>query len=158
MSIRVSQLANEENAYFVTTGFNSISGTSEHPYLYIKNPSASPTRIMITHFVMGVNSSTSRSLWKFYKNPTVTADGSALTLENTYVKASPKTSAATAFKDPTVTASGALIDHKIVPANSSHIGVNRFYWMDPDNTLLVTVQNSVASTSTVAGLYLVEHP
>ena len=152
----VATIANEEKAFFAATMFNNISGTSEHAYLFLRNPSASGVRLVVTHLVLGVNSASTRSLWKVYSNPTSSADGTALTETNTYFKSGAASSNATAFRSPTVSANGALVDVKIVPANSAHIGVNRFYWIDPGNDLLLTVQNSVSNVSTFAGVYYLE--
>ena len=100
-------------AFIADSGENSISGTSEHDYLILKNPSGSGRRLLITHYVLGVDSTLARTTWRVYASPTVTADGTSITVNNTYAKSSPESAVAEAYRDPTISARGALMTLKL---------------------------------------------
>jgi hypothetical protein len=144
-----------KRAFKVTTDLNSISGTSEHPYLLLKNPAGSQP-LLITHFLVGTNSASVRTITRFYANPTVTADGTGLTETNTYITASPPAALASAFMNPTISANGGILNTTISPANTPSRGINRYYWLDGGNNLLVTIENSVSNASTFADIYWIE--
>jgi len=152
----IADLVAQEKAYVASTELGSISGVSEHDYIYIKNPSTSNTRLLITHVTLGTDSNSTRSVFKIYANPTVSADGSSLVANNTYIKSAPRSAQALVFKDPTVTSRGTYQNTTIVPADSGSRGLNRWYWIDPDNSMLVTVKNSVSNASSFIEVIWVE--
>ena len=145
-----------ETAFTTTTEFNTISGTTESPYLLLKNPAASGKNLIVTHFNYGIDANNVRSIIRIWKNPTVTADGTALVEENTNFKTGATSSVATAFKSPTVSSNGAVLNIGIAPANNPSRGLNRFYFIPPGKAILVTIENSVSNASTFADIYWLE--
>ena len=154
--ISVEQRVKDGDAYTVTTGLNQISGTTETAYLYLKNPSGSAKSIMITHFKFGTDSASCRSLLRIYGNPTVSANGTSLTIANTKIMSSTPSSSMEAYRSPTVTANGGVLNLDISPANSPSKGLNRWYFVEPGNSLLVTVDNSQANADSFADIYWIE--
>lgn len=151
----VMQAVREGKSFTVTTDLTSIA-SSETAFLYLKNPSASGKDVLITHFKFGTDSANTRTLIRIYANPTVTADGTALTEINTIVKSSPPTSSIECFKLPTVTSNGDRLNLDISPANSSSKGLNRWYWLEPGNSLLLTADNSQNNVDSFADVYWLE--
>jgi hypothetical protein len=152
----VESSTKEDKSFMATTDLNSISGTSESPYFFLKNPAASGKTLVITHLHVGVNSSSARSIYRLYANPTTSADGTALTECNAHVKSSPVSSVMTTFKEPTVSANGDLFDTKIVSADNGSNGLNRWLYVDEGNTVLITVENDVSNTSTLCSVWWLE--
>lgn len=158
MAAKVEDLVGQGKAFTGTTDLNSIANSSEHPYLYLNNPSSSGKPIMVTHGVIGVDATNVRSIFKFWKNPTVSANGTAVSIVNTWFDASAPASVCQLFRDPTVTSNGTLMNMKIKNANSESGGINRIYWLSPGNSILITVENSVGNADTFADIYWVEDP
>jgi hypothetical protein len=154
----ISERAKEENTFISTTDFNTVSGTTEHPYLLFKNPNASGVLVEVTHLHIGLDNSSARSVYRIYTNPTTTADGTALTERNMFVKSGAASPAVTTFKNPTVTANGNLYEPNVLAANSNSRGVNRYLWLAANNTLLVTVENSVSNAKTLCTIWWTEEP
>jgi len=144
-----------KQAYVVTTGLNTISGTAEHPYLLLDNVSAT-VRILVHHVSFGLDSNTVRALSYTYRDPTVTTNGTELTIHNTYVGADNPASTMKAYKDPTVSANGTYENLAIEPKDGRDRGLNRTYFIDPGHKLLVTAKNSVSNTSTFVQIYFLE--
>lgn len=154
--IEIAALVQSKQSFTVTTELTTISSSNETALLYLKNPSASNKIILTSHFKHGTDSSNVRSVVRIYFNPTVTANGTALTIINTYVAASPPASGMEVYKLPTVTDNGTILNLDIAPANVSSKGLNRFYFVDPGNTILATVTNSSANAKTFSDVYWVE--
>lgn len=152
----VSNLVLKKKAFTVTTGLSTVSGNSEHDFLLLKNPSSNDQPLLITHSVIGTDASSVRSTWRAYGDPTITSDGTGLTETNTYIGSGTPSATATAFKDPTISARGQILNMYIAPANNPSRGVNRFYFIDPGSSILITIENSVSNTSSFADLYWVE--
>lgn len=152
----VAQAVSEARAFTFTTGLGNIAGNTEQPLALLTNPSGSGKKILVTHFLFGTDSSNVRSIWRAYKNPTVTANGTALTIVNTYIKPSPMVSAMEAYHMPTVSANGTALNMAISPANAPSRGVSRWYFMEPGNSLLVTIENSQSNADSFGDVYWVE--
>lgn len=133
--------------------FEAITPTTEHPFFLFKNPASSGTLLMVTHMNFATDSTVTRSFFKTYASPTITADGTAIAENNMLIKTSPPTADATAFKNPTISANGTLLSMKLLAASSPSTGQNRFIWLEENNSLLVTVQNNVASVKTFVQVY-----
>ena len=155
MALDVSNLVRKDRAFTVTTGLNSL-GNTEHDYLLLKNPSSNDQDILVTHFLVGVDATSVRSIWRAYANPTITSDGTGLTETNTRISASPPAAKAEAFMDPTISARGNILNMAIAPVNTPSRGVSRFYWIAPGNSLLVTIENAVSNAETFADIYWIE--
>ena len=134
----------------------NVSGTSETAFLYLKNPSASDKDALVTHFKFGTDASSVRSLIRIYSNPTVTANGKSLTIANTLIKSSPPSSSMEAYKLPTTTSFGSVLNLDINPNNSPSKGLNRWYWVEPGNSLLITAENSVGNAQSFSDIYWME--
>ena len=152
----VDEYATFGKAFTVSTNLVTISGTSEQALLLLKNPSGSGKKILTSHFNFGLDTTTAREVIRVYKNPTVTSNGTSLTIENTLIKASPPSSACEAYKFPTVSSNGTLLNMTIMPANQPSRGFNRFYLVEPDNSILVTVELSVGSVDGFLDIYWIE--
>ncbi len=152
----VLERLDNEQAYVSTTDLNSISGTSEHNYMLITNPSSSGKKVMITHFSSGLNSATTRSLLRVYSTPTITTNGTALTVVNTYIKTSPISEVVKIYKDPTISARGTLMDMQVNPSDAPSRGMNRYLILDEGKSLLCSMQNSVTGISTFLTVYFLE--
>lgn len=152
----IAEVANEGLSFTSSTLLNNISGTSEHPYLLIRNPVAAARRILITHYSVFIDATTARSILMAYKNPTITSNGSSLSVVNTYAKTSPETSEITIFKDPILSDNGSFLNMTGSKADTDSRGINRYYWCDPGNDLLFTVQNSISNSSVNLSIIWVE--
>lgn len=152
----VAQAVNEGKGFFSISPEAAISGITESPLLLLKNPPGSTTRLLITHLVAAINSTSARTKVKIYKDPTITSNGAALGVENTYVKDSPKTPQAEIYKNPMISANGGLIYHGLMPANSPSRGINRFFWIDPGHSILLTIQNDITNTLSSGCMYWLE--
>ncbi len=152
----ITQIVRDGQAFTVTSGLITVSGMNEYDFLYLKNPVGSGKDILITHFKFGSDSSTSRTLFKVYKNPTVSDDGNPADIANTLVASSTPDSGMESYTDPTVTDRGEILNLDISPSNSPSKGLNRFYWVLPGNSVLITVDNSVANSKTFADIYWAE--
>ena len=146
----------DEQAFTVTTELITIDSNSEKDTMLLKNPSDSGKKICLTHFKFGTDSASVRSIFRIYKNPTITTDGTALTVASTYVKSSPASSEMELYKLPTISDRGQILNIDIAPSNSPSKGLNRFYWVDPGNDILVTVDNSVSNAKTFSDIYWIE--
>lgn len=145
-----------EQAFNSTTDFNTLTGTTEKPYFLLRNPGSNTKPILTTFFEGGLDSVTARTIARIYADPTITADGTALTENNTYIKTSPATSTIDTFKLPTISANGTLLDIKIIAADQSSAGRNRFFLVDPGHDILVTVENSIANVSMLLAVFWIE--
>ena len=153
----VSNIVLKKRAFTVTTDINSIAGTSEHAYLLLKNPSSNDQPILVTHTVIGVDANSVRTIWRSYADPTITSDGTSLTPVNTFVGSDVPTSKITTFKDPNVSSNGTLLNMYVAPANNPSRGINRFYFIDPSHSLLITVENSSGNAKSFADAYWLEY-
>lgn len=151
-------LVSYKKAFTVNTGLVSIAGVSEHDFLLLKNPSASAVKILMTHFSIGVDSNSVRSMFKIYANPTITNPETALTPVNTYIGDDVPVSKMEAHLDPTISARGLLLDPAIHPSDANSRGINRDYWMDPGHAILVTIENSLANADSFASIHWIENP
>ena len=152
----VDEYATFGKAFTTSTDLVSISGTSEQAFLLLRNPSGSGKKILTSHFNFGLDTTTAREIIRVYKNPTVTSDGTGLTISNTLIKSSPPSSSCEAYKSPTVSANGSLLNMTIMPANQPSRGFNRFYLVEPGNSILVTVELSVGSVDGFLDIYWIE--
>jgi hypothetical protein len=156
LSYAVERKLMQEDAFIATTDFNSIGVTTGYPYLLFKNPTGNELRALVTHISWGLDSSSARSIVRLCKNPTITSDGTALTVENTYIKASPRATTMEVYKEPTVTANGNQLVVQLTPANTASRGLQRFFMIDPGNSLLVCVENSIANCNTFTEILWLE--
>ncbi len=157
ISLDVASIVREEKAFTTTTDLNNITSQNETPLLLFKNPSGSDIRMLVTHFLIGADSSNARTTYRIYADATVTADGTSIVIANTYLKDTyVYTTAAEAYKLPTISANGTRLNMAIAPADTPSRGINRFYWMDPGHNLLVTVENSVSNTDCFGDIYWLE--
>lgn len=141
-------------SFKVTTDFNSISGTTETPYLLLKNPSSNTYDILITHNVFGTDSASIRSIFRFYFDPTITANGTPLAPISTYSGGS--SPVMETYRSPTVSASGTRLSTVILPANTPSKGLNRFCVLPPGGAYLVTIQNSISNGQSIADVFWLE--
>ena len=144
------------SSFLAHTDINTVVLTSEYSYMYLKNPAESSKTIVITHYMVGINASTTRSIWNLYADPEITDDGEAITPVNTYIKDSPNPSGMEVYKGSTASSMGTLLNKIIQPANTPSRGVNRIYWVDPGHSLLFTVQNNIVSTPSFVGVHWIE--
>jgi hypothetical protein len=156
MAFDISNGILKKLAYVTTTGSNSITPTTEHPYLLFKNPSGSGKRALIHHIHFGPDSDITKCYLRMYKTPTITTDGTALNEYSTYIAGSPPTSAMTTFKDPTISANGTLLDTVFLQAGAPSRGINRSFILEAGNNMLFTTENNVASINTFVQLFYLE--
>lgn len=154
--IEIDRAVLNGKGFEASTDLITVSGTTETPIFLLKNPSSTGVRSLITHFLLGTDSASVRSIFRFYANPTVTADGTGLSESNTLIKSSPPSSDLEAFKNPTVSANGSLLNTFILPANIPSKGVNRTYWIEPGNYLMVTIQNTVSNAKSHVDINWIE--
>lgn len=145
-----------KKSFTTATNIVSVSGTSETALYLLKNPSSNRLPLLLTHFVFGLDSATARSKARIYKNATVTSDGTALTIVNNYIEETQVNSAAEAFKSPTVSAFGTILNMALIPTDIGSRGLNRTYFLHPGNNILITVENSTASTGSFVDCYWLE--
>jgi hypothetical protein len=157
MPLEFERVALENKRNFIAlTNYNPISGTTEHDYLLLKNPSDTEARLFVSHPVFAVDATVSRCMLRIYHTPTITDDGTALSEESTYIGASPPVAQGEAFRDPTISARGTLLDNPLIPADSPSRGLNRFYILDPGFNMLFTVQNNISNASTSVSVFWME--
>ena len=153
----VSNLVLKKKAFTATTEIVSISSNSETPILLLKNPSSNDQNILVTKSVIGVDANSVRTTWRAYGDPTITSDGTGLVEANTFVGTSTPSAKAQAFKLPTVSANGQILNMYISPANQPSRGINRFYFIEPGSSLLITIENSSGNTNSFADVYWLEY-
>jgi hypothetical protein len=153
---QVVQHIRDGKAFTFTSLLQNIDSNTEKDFLLLKNPSGSGKDILITHFKFGTDSQNVRSMIRIYSNPTVTTDGTSLTISNTLIKSSPPSSGMEAYKFPTTSAKGGNLNLDINPSDSPSKGLNRWYWVHPGNSILLTVENSVSNAKTFGDIYWLE--
>lgn len=158
MSIQglIVQAVRDDKAFTITTELVTIDTNTEKDMILFKNPSSSGKATLVTHFKFGTDSSNVRTLVRVYSNPTVTTNGTALSLTNTHIKSSPPASSMEAYKFPTISNRGDVLNLDINPSDSPSKGLSRWYWVDPGNSLLITVENSSANAKTFGDIYWLE--
>ena len=156
MAFEVTEFVKNKKAFTITTDLVSVPTNTEYPILLLKNPTTAEQRIMITHFKFGTDSSNVRSLVRVYFNPTITADGTSVDIANTYVETNQKASDMQAFSQPTISDNGSVLNLDISPSDSPSKGLNRLYFVEPGNEILITIENSSPNAKTFADIYWIE--
>jgi len=151
----VEQNVEKGRAFTVNSDLIQIA-QNEVVFLLLKNPVTSKKQAMITHFSSGTDSSSVRTLMRIYANPQITSDGTEIAIVNTHITASPLTSELKAYKIPDITSNGIRLNLQISPSNSPSKGLNRFYLLDPSNSILITLDNSSSNTKSFAEAYWLE--
>lgn len=131
----------KENVFCSTTNLDTITGSAEHDYVFIRNPGSSESKIVMKKLRLSCRSNGAVSIFRLYKGPTDTANGTNLAENNLNFKSGAAAAELRTYKNPTMTAKGTLIHMFIVEAaKTEEFEVNfRF----PKNTkLLLTVKNS----------------
>lgn len=152
----VSNYVINSMSFVSSTGFESISGTSETPILLLKNPSSSGKRVLISHIQVWTDSSVAKSCFSFYSNPTISSDGTSVSSVNTFIKSSPLASVCSVYKLPTISSNGSYLNIVGIPPGSHSRGVNRWYMLDENNNFMVTAKNSVTDCSSIVDVYWLE--
>lgn len=152
----VVQNVRHDKAFTITTELVTVDTNTEKALILFKNPSSSGKSTLITHFKFGTDSSNVRTLVRVYSNPTITTNGTALALTNTHIASGVPSSDMEAYKFPTVSSFGSVLNLDINPSDSPSKGLSRWYWVDPGNNILLTVENSTANASTFGDIYWME--
>jgi len=156
LSYSVERKLLQEGAFIATTEFNPIPSVNEHAYMLLRNPGSSELKCMVTHLSSGVDSTSVRSTIGICANPTVTADGTVINIQNTHIKTSPESSQMECFLNPTVSDFGTKMTTKLTQENSGSGGLNRFFLLDPGNSVLICIENDIANCDTFAELLWLE--
>ena len=155
-STDVARLVSYKKAYVVSTDLVSIPTDDETPLMLLINPSGSEKKILITHFLVGTDSNSVRSIFRNYCNPTVTTNGTALIPVNTYIGSSPPASDMEVYKESVVSANGDLLNTAILSEHAESRGINRYYWIEPGHSLMVTVENDMANAKSYGDVSWIE--
>lgn len=142
--------------YSATISALNIDTVSEYALLLLKNPSSNGAQFLITHFNVYLDSTVTDTIVSIYANPTITSNGTSLTARSAKITESPPSATAEVYRSSTASAFGGLLSFYAVPANHSSQGHNRTFIVDPGNSLLVTVKNSIISIPTYFQIYWVE--
>ena len=139
----------EGRAFTMTTDLVSVGVNTEYPFVLLRNPSGTGHYSETTKFKWGIDSNSVRTVVRIYKNPTITTVGTSVTIANTLFASDAPSSYMLAYKSPTISDKGTLVQTGITPANSSSTGLNRYYYIEPGQDVLVTVENSSSNVSTI---------
>lgn len=146
--------ANAYRGFEISSGLVTVAGTSETTFLYIKNPSTNTRAIRIVYRQCVETVSGHSVLVNFYSNPTCSANGTAASPNNVRINSASPASPATAFTGPTCSANGTLIG-ALDAGNAMATSVVPLV-IDPNNTVLATVQVSNASDKVLCDVFYAE--
>jgi hypothetical protein len=145
------------NETFSVARDTTPAAAAESPFIFLKNPTGNAVNLNILSIVCAAISSLGsatgvQTVVRVYSNPTVTVNGTAMTINKQRV-GSVIASVMQAFSVPTVTANGALLDvFAISSQGESTVDdiIDYTLILQPNNTLLITVQGTVNGPSEVA--------
>lgn len=132
--------------FHLTTGVITISGTSETPFLLLRNPNASGKTVRINKIAFGLVASVTGDshIWRIYRDATVTGNGTAKT--PTKIKKSQSASAVLlAGTAPTVSANGTnMLTGASTSAGSYNILLeNLSLYIEQNENLYFTIQSAL---------------
>jgi hypothetical protein len=123
----------------------SLADSSEHPILYISNPSTNSKALFIYNIDLNAIGSTDIITFRLYSNPTGVSGGTAVTPRNCR-PASANTSVATVKSGPTVSGNGTRLQTIALGFNAQSI-VNPIIILDPGQSFLITGQATTTATA-----------
>lgn len=139
------------NQFIVGPDTVSLADASEHPILYLLNPSTNTKSLFIYNMNLNAVGATDVITYRIYSASSGVSGGTAATPQNCRLAAS-NTSNASALTSPSVSSNGTRIQTIAVGFNSQSIK-NPLFVIDPGSSILVTGKAATTATAICEFIY-----
>lgn len=150
LSLSNTLTVSEGAGYIGTSGAITLSGTSELPVLYVKNPSTSKTCFASFYRLLMNTTATHTTLFKFYWNPAISSNGTPVIINNLRNNSATNPSQMLIYSQPTVSTAGVLVS-EFIAGNLGYVSDLPLI-VDPGYSLLINAVTQASSDVVIAEL------